>query len=129
MRELNLGCGKDIREGFINLDIEDYGQEIVRDLDKGLPFDDESVGNIQAKHVLEHVKDIVFVLDEIYRVLEKGGVVGIEVPHVDCDGAFDVKHRRYFNKNSIERIAKDWGYEIKDITVNHKPYINAKLIK
>jgi len=127
--KLNLGCGKEIKKDYINMDIEDFGQEIVRDANKGLPFSDDSLDEVYAKHTIEHMVDIEFVLDECYRVLKKGGLFYIEVPHKDCDGAYDYRHKHLFTKETIERIAQDYGYKIKNITVNHKPYINAKLIK
>ncbi|MCZ7614805.1 MAG: hypothetical protein M5T52_15055 [Ignavibacteriaceae bacterium] len=32
MKKLNLGCGKDIKDGYINLDIVDYGGNQIHDI-------------------------------------------------------------------------------------------------
>ena len=73
---LELGCGpsKSIPEAITvdMLDIE--GVDIVCDLDEGFPFlQDECVDEIYSFHFLEHVKDVNFMMREIYRVLKKGG--------------------------------------------------------
>jgi predicted SAM-dependent methyltransferase len=128
-KKLNLGCGKEIKEGYINMDMVDFGQDIVRNAENGLPFDSESIDEILAKHFLEHIFKIKFVLDECYRVLKKGGIFIIEVPHKDCVGAYDFRHIRYFTEETFKRIAEDFDYEIEEISTNHKPYITAKLIK
>ncbi|MEA3421917.1 MAG: class I SAM-dependent methyltransferase [Acidobacteriota bacterium] len=48
-----------------------------RDVTKGLPFDDMSVGYIYTSHLLEHLhkEDTMLVLKECYRVLKQGGVL------------------------------------------------------
>lgn len=55
------------------------------DIRKGLPFNDESVSLIYDKHFLEHlsVDEAEWVLREFYRVLQKGGVIGVATPNVD----------------------------------------------
>ena len=32
--KLNLGCGKDLKEGYVNLDIVDYGGNQIHDINK-----------------------------------------------------------------------------------------------
>jgi predicted SAM-dependent methyltransferase len=56
--------------------------DILCDITKGLPFKDSSVDKIYTAHVLEHLfyEDSLKVIDEIYRVLKKDGVVKIIVP-------------------------------------------------
>ena len=42
--KLNLGCGKDIKEGYINLDIVDYGGNQIHDINKfPYPFADTTL--------------------------------------------------------------------------------------
>jgi len=111
MRKLHLGCGKDIKSNWINIDILDFGQEIVRDITKGLPFDDNSVDEIYSCHCLEHIerKDIPFVWEEIYRVLKPGSIAYIRVPHSSEPEAFMMKHLSYWNEKVVEVLCNKWG--------------------
>jgi predicted SAM-dependent methyltransferase len=85
MKSLNCGCGKDIREGWMNLDIRDMpGVDIVCDMTKGIPLDDGTIDEILARDVLEHfpLEDTNKILSEWNRVLKTEGTIIIEVPNV-----------------------------------------------
>ena len=76
--------------------------DIVADLDDGIPLPDNSVGVLNASHILEHLKDIQKSLSEIHRVLAPGGWAFIEVPSTDGRGAYqDWSHVSYFNANTF----------------------------
>ena len=57
--KLNIGCGKDIKPEFVNLDnVKLPGVNLVHDLDKfPWPFEDNSFEYIRAISVLEHLED------------------------------------------------------------------------
>ena len=82
--KLNIGCGKVKFEGWINIDIEP-GADIVLDVRKGLPFEENSVDFVYNEHFLEHLtfEDSSKFLREIYKCLKKGGVVRIATPDLD----------------------------------------------
>jgi predicted SAM-dependent methyltransferase len=92
--KVNIGCGKIKYEGWINIDI-DHDADIVLDVRKGLPFDDESVDFIYNEHFLEHLtfEESSKLLGEIYRCLKKDGVVRIATPDLDY---------------VIQKYCKDW---------------------
>lgn len=98
---LDIGCGK-IKHGNIGIDIYD-GENVdyVMDINKGINFPSASVDGVWMSHVLEHVNDPVFVLEEIKRVLKPGGVAEIMVPHHSNPSAFVVHHKSYWNSLSI----------------------------
>lgn len=80
--KLNLGCGRDIREGWVNVDI--YGGEAVvrHDLNvRPWPWADNSADEVIMFHSLEHLRDTTEVMKELYRVCENGALVHIAVPH------------------------------------------------
>jgi predicted SAM-dependent methyltransferase len=81
--KLHLGCGFKHYQDMINID-GDYRcrPDIVRDIERGLPFADNSVDYILTEHTLEHVNHdmIHFVMFEIWRVLKHKGQVEIVVP-------------------------------------------------
>lgn len=52
------------------------------DLEKGLPFEDNTFDVIYAAELIEHLYNPDFFLEECYRVLRKGGVVIISTPNL-----------------------------------------------
>jgi predicted SAM-dependent methyltransferase len=82
--KLNIGCGRVKIPSWVNIDIEP-GADLVIDVRKKLPFDDNSVDFIYNEHLLEHLtfKEGEKVLTECYRCLKKGGVLRIATPDLD----------------------------------------------
>jgi ubiquinone/menaquinone biosynthesis C-methylase UbiE len=97
--KLNLGCGRNIKKGYVNLDIINLpGVDTVCDIEKqALPFHDNYFDNILCDNVLEHIVNLENVLKEIHRVLKKDGIVEIKVPHFSSFCAYnDPTHKRFF---------------------------------
>lgn len=95
---LNLGCGSQSMEGFVNVDlVKQDGVDVVHDLDvHPWPFDDGSVTQIQAIDVFEHVADPIGFMTEAHRVLARGEMLVMKTPHYKCRDAFtDPTHRRF----------------------------------
>ena len=100
LRLLDIGGGIDGRKGYETVDME--GADIICDLNDGIPVPDNSVGVINASHVLEHLKDPLKSMTEIYRVLADGGWAFIDVPSTDGRGAWmDPTHVSFWNQNSF----------------------------
>ena len=98
-KKLNIGCGVDVKKGWINLDsIRIPGVDIVHDIEKlPLPFRTEEFDEILCQDVLEHV-DYIPVLKDIHRILKKGGLLRIRVPHFTSKNNFvDPTHQRMFS--------------------------------
>jgi len=104
MHKLNVGCGNYKFEDFINLDLSsEFSPDILSNIEKGLPFKDNSFNEIFASHVIEHLSDTIFTMNEIYRVCKNGARVIIEVPYQSSDMAFgDPTHKKIFNKESFK---------------------------
>jgi SAM-dependent methyltransferase len=103
-RRIDLGCGPAKRHGYTGIDhIALTGVDIVRDIDRhGLPFSDDTIAAVYASHFLEHVRDLVFVMNEIGRVCCHGAEVEIVVPTLLGPwGAADPTHQRLFNARSF----------------------------
>lgn len=69
-----------------------------RVLCRGLPFLDDSIRSVISHHALEHVGDgFIPLMEEVFRVLEPGGVFRIIVPLFPSWAAVsDPDHRRLF---------------------------------
>ncbi len=82
--KLNLGCGSDVREGYINIDLrQTHPNVIIADLSvMPWPFADCSASEIMMLDFLEHLPYGLTrrVLLECYRVLEEKGTLIVQVP-------------------------------------------------
>ncbi|MBF0554506.1 MAG: glycosyltransferase [Nitrospirae bacterium] len=82
--KLNLACGDDYREDYINVDFfPKPGAKIDSAFDvKIIPYEDNSVDEVRASHIIEHFDfhEIPKILEEWYRVLKPGGKLFIETP-------------------------------------------------
>jgi predicted SAM-dependent methyltransferase len=60
MTKLNFGCGEEIMEGFVNMDILKLeGVDVAHDFNKfPYPFKDNEFDEIYTSHVLEHLEDL-----------------------------------------------------------------------
>lgn len=83
--KLHLGCGKNLKEGYINIDafVESEGIENYDIFD--LPYEDGTVDEILTEHMIEHIKfaDEEKFWRESYRVLKKGGKLVCETPDLE----------------------------------------------
>ncbi len=107
---LNLGCGTDIREGWINADIAPLeGVDFIIDIEnENLPLDDEVIDFVLLSHLLEHISNLKHVINEVFRVVKKGGRIYIIVPAFSSNGAFqDPTHVRFFTEETFQYISGD----------------------
>lgn len=70
--------------GWLTLDVS-KSCDIYWDLLLPLPFPDNSISIIYASHVLEHFgyRDLMSLLNQVYRVLQSGGVISVSVPNAE----------------------------------------------
>ena len=78
--------------------------DVVHDLNRfPWPFENGAFHEVHAADVIEHLEDIVKVMNEIHRVSRPGARVHITVPHFSSGNAFtDPTHRHYFGFRSLE---------------------------
>lgn len=134
MTKLNLGSGNSRCDGFLNLDIsEEFSPDIVCDLSQGIPLKDNSVDEIKANHIIEHLSDTIFIMNEIYRVCKHDAIVNIEVPHQNSKMAFaDPTHKKIFNEESFKYFCSNgehyWIHKSYGINCNFE-LISQKISK
>ena len=103
-RRLNIGCGRDTKEGWINLDMmPGPGVDIVATLGVDtIPLPDNSIDQIYASHVLEHIPNALAAMEELWRVAKNGAMIVIKVPYGSNDVAWeDPTHVRPYFKGSF----------------------------
>lgn len=99
-RVLHLGSGLKRIEGAVNVDLRAATRpDVVHNLDsRPWPFEDAAFDEILAYDVVEHLEDVVAVMEEIHRVAAHGAVLKLTVPHFSSANAFtDITHRHWFS--------------------------------
>jgi len=88
MKKLNLGCGTDYMNGWVNVDNGNTRCDVKHDIEVfPWPFEDSSVDEIKMQHILEHVSKDKFIplVREMYRVCSNGAVINIISPYAGSD--------------------------------------------
>ena len=86
--KLNLGCGDKILPGYVNVDVAEARAgrrpDVLCDLHRLTPFEDNSAEEILSVHVIEHFWrwEVPDVLREWVRVLKPGGRLVLECPNL-----------------------------------------------
>ena len=153
MKKLNLGCGRDIIEGWTNLDINpNVGADVIFDLEQIetiakwpdgtnlLPFKDNHFDKILCSHTLEHLRNILPLMEELWRISKPKAEFIIRVPYALHNSAFDdPTHIRFFVPESFIYFAQtaykrtDYGYggdwQVKEVLLVISPLMRDRLRK
>ena len=80
------------------------GADLRASLDNGLPLRDSAVDEVFAEDALEHVRDFVGALEEIWRVSKPGALIHLHLPHASSPWATsrDPRHQRQFTIETFE---------------------------
>jgi SAM-dependent methyltransferase len=104
-RVLDMGCGgtKQV-PASVGLDQHRLpGVDLVANLERGLPFTDDSFDQVFAIHVLEHVVDLMRLMNEVHRVLRPRGVLHVITPaHDFVNAVADPTHVRFFDVQTFK---------------------------
>lgn len=107
--KLNLGCGADYREGWVNVDHRWPGvpnpprMDLDLDLNEPWPWPDHSASHILAYNVFEHLDDVMRAMAEAHRVLAPGGTLRIVGPaQGSVNWCADPTHKRAFNPYTFD---------------------------
>ena len=123
---LNLGAGSRIMDNAINIDIiQREGIDIVCDIQKGLPFEDNKFERVIADYVLCQILEpqtFKFVMNEIWRILKPDAYLEIRVPDARYPAAFqDPMDCRRFVRETFDYFNKD-HYRYKVFNYGFKPW-------
>jgi predicted SAM-dependent methyltransferase len=73
MLKLDIGCGSNKKEDFLGVDlVKTEATDIVADA-TNLPFKDNCADYVYSRRCIQHIKDDVKALKEMYRVLNAHG--------------------------------------------------------
>ncbi len=100
MKILDLGCGDKKAKGAIGVDrVNLPGVDLVHDLEVfPYPFEGNSFDRIILKHVVEHIGDVIGLMEEIHRIANPRALVEIVTPHFTSLNSYnDPTHRHHFS--------------------------------
>jgi len=105
--KLNLGAGKDKKDGYVNIDNCGATEpDFYHDLEAGLPFPDNSVSEIIAKDIIEHLSNPIKMFNEMWRVCENDATIYIEMPSALCPAAYDFSHKTFMTMRQFRYITE-----------------------
>lgn len=117
MKKLNIGCGAEYKEGWVNMDWnENIKTDILHDIrDAPYPFKKNTFDVVLLKHVLEHIKDVNPMMEELWRItkpyrinkaygrLYEEGIIEIRVPHWSHYNAWvNIEHQRAYTIKTFD---------------------------
>lgn len=108
---LDIACGQMKTDGYFGVDIaNEKGVDMVYDLEKfPWPFPDNSVDEAVCNHYIEHTRDIIKFMDEIYRILAPGARITIRAPYYNSMRAWqDPTHTREISESTFLYYNKGW---------------------
>jgi len=120
---LHLGCGKKKYPGSFGVD---FGHSTAADLTWDLdetpwPLPADTFHRVYMVSVLEHVENVVAVMEEVWRVCQDGAEVRIYSPHASSHHLWtDPTHRRGFTSGSFKYFTDDFSRQ-------HFEYSRARL--
>lgn len=115
---LDLGSGKQVRNisskfkrvifSDISINAMNYAKNLRKSADFlvldacKLPFKKESFDSVLCKDILEHVKSDYACVDELNRIIKKGGFVGVWVPKTFVkNDVINWRHLRCYSKETL----------------------------
>ncbi len=134
MRAINIGAGRDYRKGWLNTDFSAEAKpDIVHDIRyEKLPVEDSSADLVYASGVLEQIltnEDLLFAINEVWRVLRRGGEFQIVVPNAQHSIAFqdpfDV--RKFVPKTFDYLVHNSREYFLCGKVYGFKPWTSVKI--
>jgi len=118
LKKLNLGCGFDYKEGWVNVDVINVKKDKKHNLDSyPYPFKKDTFDVILMKMILEHVKEPTVCLKELIRISKNGAKIVVIVPHANSYANMtDIQHKTNFTESSFtDELLEE--YDLKNLKV------------
>ncbi len=128
IKKLDVGCGDRKKSGYLGMDIVSIPNvDIIHDMNIiPWPFENNIFEEIIFDDVLEHSKNLLKILSEVYRVSANGATIKISLPHYSSDNMYsDPTHTTFFSSRSFNYFDKSLNYKHSF----YLPEVNFRIIK
>jgi SAM-dependent methyltransferase len=127
--------GLDISEAAVKIGKEKGLNLVQADLNKGIPFPDDTFETVLALDIVEHLESEQDTLKEIHRVLKKEGKLILNVPACMSLWSYHDKvnmHKKRYKKEEVLKATKLAGFKKKTLsywnsTLFPAVYLSVKL--
>lgn len=136
--KINIGSGAERIEGFTNVDLYDETADVIADISE-LPFENNSVEEIIARQVIEHIpyNQSRQVFSEMYRVLNSQGTATLETPDIDvvCRKILEEGLQDKWIYNLVGEYYRPWDkaryddWEMNAASIHRNPWNYNRLYK
>jgi SAM-dependent methyltransferase len=102
---LELGCGSHKRPGVIAVDINPASAaDVIYDLDEfPYPFAENIFDEVICEHVLEHLDNLIRVMQELHRISRRGAIIRVYVPYFSSIYFYrDPTHKVFFSAHTFD---------------------------
>ena len=123
MKKLNVACGRDIKEGYVNLDfVKAKGVNVVHDLEKfPYPYKDNEFEEVLASQIIEHLNNPEKFVRELWRICKPGAKIVIGTIHFSAPTVWgDITHKRQYQSDTFNY------FNIKYKDVEYGSLLNSK---
>lgn len=98
MVAVDLGCGDTTPAGYVGIDNSPWARpDVLADLNAGIPLQDNSVDELRGNDFFEHLREIIPIFNECWRVLRADGKLTLAVPRFPhTDAVKDPTHVSFF---------------------------------
>ena len=127
--KLNLGCGKNYTDDWVNVDFYDDSRcDVVHDLEVfPWPWENDSVSEIKIIHTLEHLgadwKIYIKILQEMYRICEDDAEIMVAVPSPwHWNFTSDPSHVRPVTPDGLNLFSKEHCQKCIDEGMSETPF-------
>ena len=112
---VDIGCGAKKLDGAFGLDRrKEPGVNVICDFERAVPLKTNSVDVVYMSHIMEHIRDLIPFMEEVYRVCRSGAEVRVIVPYYTSRGAFrDPTHLRFIAEDTFQYFESPTDYGIK----------------
>ena len=125
--KLNIGCGRDIKEGYINLDVTQLdGVNIIWDLSEfPYPFEDNYFDEVLSQGTIELINaDFIEIMEELYRICKDKAIIKIRCPAFpSMCSAQDPLTKKFMTYRSFDYFCDFWHYSKARFKIKKRKYI------